>query len=46
MSTRAERMRFPVGHPDAWAGFTGFVRRLAQMQLADRGFTATATAAA
>lgn len=29
--------------PDPWAGFVGFVRRLAQMQLADRGFTEVLT---
>lgn len=28
---------------DAWAAFTGYVRRLAQMQLGDRGFTEVIT---
>jgi AcrR family transcriptional regulator len=32
-----------LGDPDPWAGFTAFVRRLAQMQLADRGFTEVLT---
>lgn len=29
--------------PDAWEGFTTFVRRVAKMQLADRGFTEVLT---
>jgi AcrR family transcriptional regulator len=43
VSVYADAAEEALGNPDAWAGFTEFVRRLARMQLADRGFTEVLT---
>jgi len=43
VSVYADAAEEALGNPDAWAGFTGFVRRLTAMQLADRGFTEVLT---
>lgn len=39
----ADEAERALAEPDPWMGFVGFVRRLAEMQLADRGFTEVIT---